>query len=228
MSAVPRLVDATWPEVAVAAVTHLVVPLGSCEQHGPHLPLDVDTRIAEAVAQRLVERREDLTLGPTISIGASGEHAGFAGTLSIGSEALELLLIELVRSADHFASVVVVNGHGGNVDALVRAARALESDGRRFCHLNCHVPGSDPHAGWGETSVLLHLAPEIVRMDRAEIGVLEPWSEIGDRVVVEGVAAVSPNGVLGDPTRATAADGERLLSALVDRLSLKLAGWTDD
>ena len=228
MSAVPRLADATWSEVAVGGAAHLVVPLGSCEQHGPHLPLDVDTRIAEAVARRLVGRRDDLTLGPTISVGASGEHSGFPGTLSIGSEVLELVVIELARSADHFASVVVVNGHGGNVDALVRAARVLESDGRRFCHLNCHVPGSDPHAGWGETSILLHLAPEVVRMERAEIGVMKPWSEIGGRVVAEGFAAVSPNGVLGDPTRAAAADGERLLAELVDRLSLEMAGWTDD
>jgi mycofactocin system creatininase family protein len=228
LSAVPRLADATWSEVAIGGAAHLVVPLGSCEQHGPHLPLDVDTRIAEAVARRLVDRRDDLTLGPTISIGASGEHAGFAGTLSIGREALELVLVELARSADHFSSVVVVNGHGGNVDALVRAARVLESDGRRFCHLDCHVPGSDPHAGWGETSILLHLAPEVVRMELAEIGLMKPWSEIGDRVVIEGFAAVSPNGVLGDPTRATAVDGERLLAELVDRLSLKMAGWADD
>src|ERR1700761_7310718 len=90
----------------------IMVPLGSVEQHGPHLPLDTDTRIAGAVAAE-VTRRIDGTLGPPLAYGASGEHAGFAGTLSMGLDALELVVLELIRSADHFAGVIVVNGHGG-------------------------------------------------------------------------------------------------------------------
>ena len=227
MSGPRRLADATWPEVAGAGTIHLVVALGSCEQHGPHLPLDTDTRIAVAVAERVVAGHGSLVLGPTIAVGASGEHAGFPGTLSIGQEVLGHVLVELARSADHFASVVVINGHGGNVDTLVRAGQVLTGEGRRFCHLNCHIPGGDAHAGWSETSILLHLAPAAVRSDRIEVGITEPWSEIGERVVAEGFAAVSQNGVLGDPTGATATDGERLLADLVDRLSAQVAGWAD-
>lgn len=205
-----------------------MIALGSCEQHGPHLPLDVDTRIAVAVAEAIVDRRADLTLGPTLAIGASGEHAGFAGTLSIGTEVLESVLVELVRSADHFESVLVINGHGGNVTTLATASTRLAAEGRNFRHVNCHISGGDPHAGWSETSILLHLWPEVVRLDLVEVGVTAPWSEIGARVIAEGFAAVAPNGVLGDPTRATAADGQRLFDGLVDRLGATVAGWLDD
>lgn len=213
--------------MAAAGPLHLVIALGSCEQHGPHLPLDVDTRIAVAVAEAVVDRRVDLTLGPVLAIGASGEHAGFPGTLSIGTDVLESVLIELTRSADHFASVLVINGHGGNVSTLVNASTHLADEGRTFRHVNCHISGGDPHAGWSETSILLHLAPEVVRLDLVEVGVTTPWSEIGSRVIAEGFAAVAPNGVLGDPTCATAEDGRRLFDGLVDRLSATVAGWLD-
>src|SRR5664279_4473379 len=98
----------------------LIVPLGSPEQHGPHLPLDTDTRIADAVAGRVAERLDgDWLLAPAIGYGASGEHEGFPGTISIGTAALQLLLIEFGRSASGWASrMVFVNGHGGNVEAL--------------------------------------------------------------------------------------------------------------
>lgn len=214
--------------MAAADGLHVVIPLGSCEQHGPHLPLDVDTRIAVAAAERLVDRRDDLTLGPTISIGASGEHAGFPGTLSIGTAALEAVLVEVARSADHFASLLIVNGHGGNVSTLAVVADRLADEGRIFRHVNCHIPGGDPHAGWSETSIMLHLAPQLVRMDLAEIGVTAPWSEIGPTVVADGFAAVSPNGVLGDPTGGTAAAGCELLDDLVDRLESIVAGWLNE
>ncbi|HNJ23242.1 MAG TPA: creatininase family protein, partial [Microthrixaceae bacterium] len=120
-----RLAELSWPDVPEPSV--LVVPLGSCEQHGPHLPLDTDTRIAEALAAALVDRLGDgMVLGPTVGVGASGEHESFPGTLSIGTVVLEGVLVELVRSAlpppgsdrpRPFRGVVVVNGHGGNVEA---------------------------------------------------------------------------------------------------------------
>src|SRR5829696_8104302 len=115
----------TWPELGEgatgAAGRLLAVPLGSCEQHGPHLPLATDTLVAGALAFRLAAQRTDVVVAPAMPFGASGEHAGFPGTLSIGTDALESVLVELGRSADQFAGVVFVNGHGGNVDALSRA-----------------------------------------------------------------------------------------------------------
>ncbi len=218
----------TWPEVD-ARPGVLVVPLGSCEQHGPHLPFDTDTRIAVAVATAIVEADDRLVLGPTIGVSASGEHAGFAGTLSFGTVVVEEMLVELARSADAFDGVVVVNGHGGNLETLAAATGRVVSEGRRFAAVSCHVPGGEPHAGWGETSILLHLAPEVVRMDRAEPGVTLPWSEVGGRAVREGFAAITPNGVLGDPTRATASDGVALFSDLVARVRQQVGaavtGW---
>src|SRR3546814_9414987 len=109
-----HLVDLTWPEVAkVAASTLLAVPLGATEQHGPHLPIGTDTTIATALADRLSEARPDVIVAPSVAYGSSGEHAGFAGTISIGGPATSNVVVELVRSADAFRGVVLVSGHGG-------------------------------------------------------------------------------------------------------------------
>ena len=90
---------ATWRQVeATAGGALLALPLGSLEQHGPHLPLDTDTRIADAVAGGLAARRPGVVVAPPVAYGASGEHAAFAGTLLIGHEPLAAMLVELVRS----------------------------------------------------------------------------------------------------------------------------------
>ncbi len=167
--AVTSLGRQAWPDVASVRPL-LAIPLGSCEQHGPHLPLDTDTTIAVAVASELARRRDDVLVAPALAYGASGEHAGFAGTLSIGLAALEHVLVELVRSADHFAGVVLVNGHGGNARAVERAVATLRREGRRVLAWWPSVPGGDAHAGRVETSLLLAIAPETVRMDLAAAG----------------------------------------------------------
>ena len=123
-----RLTETTWPEVTQPV---LCVPLGSCEQHGPHLPLGTDTIIAEAIADALAGRRPGLVVAPTVGVTASGEHADFPGTLSIGTAALVSVVVELVRSADWADGVVLVNGHGGNRDAVDRAVATLEGEQRR-------------------------------------------------------------------------------------------------
>ena len=94
--------------------------------------------------------------------------------------------------------------------------------------MHCGVPGGDPHAGRTETSLLLHLAPDVVRLDRAEPGDTRPWAEIAPVVTAGGVAAVSPNGVLGDPTGASADEGGRLFDAICERVRDEVAGWADD
>lgn len=203
----------------------LVVPVGSLEQHGPHLPLDTDTRIAVAIARAATERRTDTVLGPPIGIGASGEHSAFPGTLSIGTETLTAVLVELVRSADAFAGTVLVNGHGGNIDA-VRAATACGLDEGRIVHAWFpRIPGGDAHAGRTETSILLALDPTCVRVDALAAGVTTPMIELQERLRTEGVRAVSANGVLGDPVGASAREGAILLDALVDDLRARLDEW---
>jgi mycofactocin system creatininase family protein len=206
----------------------IAVPLGSCEQHGPHLPLDTDTRIAVALADRLASVRPNILVAPALAYGASGEHAGFEGTLSIGQAALELVIVELVRSADAFDGVVLVNGHGGNAEAVARAVAVSTSDGRRVLSWTPSIDvssGADAHAGRTETSALLALAPSTVRLDLARPGATAPLAGLMDDLRAGGVQAVAANGVLGDPTDASAAEGVALLRTLADDLVAAFDQW---
>src|SRR6204780_384762 len=125
-----ELAQLRWPEIEGGERRLLVVPVGSREQHGPHLPLDTDTRIAVAVARRACAGRPGVVLAPAFSVGASGEHAAFPGTLSIGAEALATCLIELGRHASlHWPAMLLVNGHGGNATAISSAVERLRYEG---------------------------------------------------------------------------------------------------
>ncbi len=235
------LSGARWPEVEAGPRRLLVVPVGSLEQHGAHLPLDTDTRIATAVAARACAGRTGVGLAPAIAIGASGEHADFPGTLSIGTTALSALLVELGRHASlHWPAMLLVNGHGGNVTAIRDALKLLADEGRRnhvwHAGLRPGLPAREPavaddagapqaalvpdaHAGRVETSIMLALAPEDVRLEAASRGDTRPLREIMPDLAARGVRQVSPNGVLGDPAGASAAEGTRLLGLLVADLS---------
>lgn len=188
----------------------LLVPVGSCEQHGAHLPLSTDTIIAEHLCSQVT----DVLITPPIGIAASGEHAGFPGTLSIGNEALTRMLIELGRSADWSMGVVFVNGHGGNTRAISLAVAALRAESRRAATWSPRVDG-DAHAGHTETSIMLAIAPHLVDLGRAIVGNTNPLSEIIDEMRTSGIKGVSENGVLGDPSGATHDEGQRLLAEMV-------------
>jgi mycofactocin precursor peptide peptidase len=212
------LADSRWPDIEAAPRDVLVVPTGSLEQHGPHLPLDTDTVIATAVAAGLHAARPFAGLAPAVPYGASGEHADFPGTLSIGTTALRELMVELVRNASlSWGGVLVINGHGGNLRALTEAAEICSYEGRLLNVVHLGTPGADAHAGRTETSLLLHLSAERVRRDLAEAGVTTPVGELLPELARAGVRAISPNGVLGDPAGATAGEGAQLLEALVDK-----------
>ncbi len=214
-----HLGDLRWPELADGVRRILAVPVGSCEQHGAHLPLDTDTRIAIAVAHRLADARDDVVVAPPLTITASGEHAGFPGTLSVGTDVTAALVVELVRSADWARGVLLVNGHGGNRDAVERAVAVGTAEGRTVVAFWPHVEGGDLHAGCTETSIMLHLDPDAVDLAAATAGPSPTIAELRRA----GVRAVSPGGVLGDPSHASAADGIRILAALTEQIVRRAA-----
>ncbi len=221
------LAGSVWPEIADAPL--LVVPLGSVEQHGPHLPFITDTAVAGAVAEAAAGRLDGAVLAPALTYGASGEHEDFPGTISIGTEALTGLLVEYGRSACRWAGrVLIVNGHGGNLDALRAAGRVLRAEGRDVAWFPCAVPDGDAHAGRTETSLMLHVEPNGVRTDDAVAGETSPIGMLLPRLRAEGVRAVSPNGVLGDPAGATPEEGADLLNGLVERAVAAASGWRVD
>lgn len=249
-----RLDAATWPEVealAAAAPTTLLVPLGATEQHGPHLPLGTDSAIAAALADAAASRTPGAFVAPVLPYGSSGEHQDFPGTLSIGAACTESVLVELGRSAaETFDRLLLVNGHGGNATPLAAAVDRLRAEGRDARAWSPRF-GGDAHAGRTETSLMLALtdapdrgrpsstAPErgrpslsigerrspAVRMERAAAGNEAPVGELIGRLRDEGVRAVAANGVLGDPSGASAAEGHALLAAALDNLCATLRNW---
>ncbi|MCW2698841.1 MAG: mycofactocin biosynthesis peptidyl-dipeptidase MftE [Blastococcus sp.] len=223
----PSLAGSVWPEIPTAPL--LVVPLGSVEQHGPHLPLNTDTVVAAALAEAAADALDGALLAPALTYGASGEHEDFPGTISIGTEALTGLLVEYGRSACRWAGrVLIVNGHGGNLDALRAAGTVLRSEGRDVAWFPCAFPAGDAHAGRTETSLMLHVEPKRVRGTRSILGETAGIATLLPRLRAEGVRAVSPNGVLGSPAGASAEEGAALLAGLVHQLVGAVSGWRVD
>jgi creatinine amidohydrolase len=221
-----RLADATWAEVevGVAGSMTLLVPLGATEQHGPHLPIGTDATIAVALAEGAAAGVPDAIVAPALPYGSSGEHQDFAGTLSIGAEATELVLIELGRSAtETFERVLFVNAHGGNVGPLAAAVRQLRTESRDVRAWSPRL-GGDAHAGRTETSLMLALE-ETVRVELAEAGNTLPLVDLIDDLRTGGVGAAAENGVLGDPSGASAEEGSVLLAAAVEDLRATLVTW---
>lgn len=237
------LSEMTWPEVQAAVAagrSSALIAVGAIEQHGPHLPLATDTLIATEVARRVAERMPDLLLGPTLPIGVSTHHLSFPGTLSISERTFRDQVTACVESlaAHGIDRVFVLSGHGGNFGPLARLA--LECDGRigatefvPFSDLSAFIDvfqsvsaadgitpeASGAHAGEWETSVMLAIHPELVRMDQAEVGFVGAFDDAtAERLFAEGTASLAANGVLGDPASATAERGGRHLAAWVDTL----------
>lgn len=210
----------------------VVVPVGSTEQHGPHLPLDTDTVIATAVARGAVDlmaqdeiRNGAVVLAPALAYGSSGEHQDFPGTSSIGTSVLHEVIVELTRSMSTWAGrVVFVNAHGGNLAALRGAVSQLVDEGHEVCWVACATEEVDLHAGRTETSLMLHLAPWNVHLERAEAGNTGTLAELLAPMMAGGVKAVSANGVLGDPAGATADEGRALLDSMVADVRARIEG----
>ncbi len=236
----------SWPEVRAAIEggrDTIVLALGATEQHGPHMPIGTDAMLGDRLAFALADRL-DAFVAPTVRVGCSSHHVGFAGTMSIGDETFHALVSDLVRSlaAGGFRRIVLVPTHGGNFGPLAAALEKLGPvDGVRVdaitdvsVLLQVAMLGQDEHgvplnegglhAGEWETSLMLELHPELVHMERAEAGFTgDPQEAIGTLFRDEGVASLSENGVLGDPARSSAEHGRRYWERAVE-LALESLG----
>jgi creatinine amidohydrolase len=213
----------SWNEVPERSL--VLIPLGSTEQHGPHLPFSTDTFIAEQVAVAVAEKLSSKDLGPvmvapSLAYGASGEHQAFPGTVSIGQEALAVVLVEMIRSVSTWGQrIVLVNGHGGNVATVQQVVDQMRFERHDVMWTSCALETpNDAHAGHDETSVVLYLLPESVRLTSIVAGNRQPLEEILPDLIAKGVRPVSHSGVLGDPTTADATFGEEQFALMVARI----------
>ena len=213
-----ELKNITWQNAEIMSRDVLIIPLGSIEQHGPHLPLDTDSVIAQAIASELHARHNTSGLAPLVAYGASGEHSDFPGTLSIGAAALTTVLTELIRDASRYwKAVLFVNGHGGNSEAINAAINLANAESYLAAATGLRGDPTDTHAGFQETSLMLHLDPTRVHLELAMPGNSAPLNEILGIMQEKGVRVVSPNGILGDPTHASRTLGEQLFNQAVEQ-----------
>jgi len=239
------LADEAWPDLESYFETEslALVPLGSTEQHGPHLPEGTDHLIAAAFAREVAERTGYLCT-PTVPVGVSGHHRQFHGTMWVDPPAFRNYVESLARnlSSHGIDRMIFVNAHGGNVAHLREVGRRLRTAGDAYAiewmwdesipdliEEAFERPG--PHGGPKETALLQHLAPDLVHEDRLEAardgGLVEWGSDVGRvhgaRTFYDAIDNTD-NGVLGDQTEATASIGAELFDAAADRL-VRLCDW---
>jgi creatinine amidohydrolase len=227
----------TWPQVRAqidAGRDTVVLALGATEQHGRHLPLATDALLGDHLARMLADRL-DAFLAPTLRVGCSEHHLGFAGTMSLSEGTFHAVVGDLVRSllTGGFRRIVLVPTHGGNFAPLAAAVAKLDESQAvtaltdlgvlfqiaQMGEREYGVPLAEGglHAGEWETSLLLAIHPELVKMEHAEAGFTgDPQDALQGIFAEGGVAALSKNGAIGDPRRATAEHGQRYWSAAVD------------
>jgi creatinine amidohydrolase/Fe(II)-dependent formamide hydrolase-like protein len=213
----------------------VVIAFGATEQHAHHMPLATDALLGDHLARQLAERL-DAFVAPTVRVGCSSHHLAFPGTLSISEETFHATVADLVFSLVQagFGRIVLVPAHGGNFGPLAAAVEKLpESERRhvvaitdlgvfiRVAQLGEHefevpMPEGGLHAGEWETSMLLAIHPDLVRMDRAEAGYVGDPQEAVAGLFESGVDALSKTGVIGDPTQASAEHGRRYWDVVLD------------
>ncbi|WP_327051164.1 creatininase family protein [Halomicrococcus gelatinilyticus] len=229
------LEELTWPEVESAlesGTRTAVVAVGSVEQHGPHLPLIMDTLDGDELARRIAERLGDALAAPTIRPGCSGHHMEFPGTITVPPETLMDLVRAYCRSLDEhgFEHLVLVPTHGGNfapVNAVApEIAREIDANVVVLGDLDEHmellneglreagVEYEEPviHAGAAETAIVMAVDEDLVRTDELAVGHEGDLSTA--RLLSEGFESITENGVLGDPRKATPEAGEAILETV--------------
>lgn len=201
--------EKTLPELERIRLEVVVVPLGSFEQHGPHLPYNTDTLIAEGVS-KFVAEKINAAVAPTITLGVSPEHMDFWGTVTVKPDTLRKVLEDVIESftAHGVGKIVVVNAHGGNVDAI----KGLESEAVRVFNVT-ELVGDYGHAGEIETSIMLYLHPKRVRASKIRKFMYRK-PEGGRWKTID----YSASGVLGDPTKADRKKGKKYFKEITEKI----------
>lgn len=237
-----RLAELTWPQARrrLRETSVALLPVGAIEQHGPHLPLDIDAwdaaYLCEQVALRCTGVRP-LVL-PLIPYGVSYHHGDFPGTISVGPETLARMVHEVGTSvvAHGIDKLLIVNGHGGNGPALAFAAQLINRDSHIFVAVDSGETSdaeisalvgtpNDAHAGEFETSTALATRPELVYLEHAhrDVQVFDsPFLDYDSELAVEWpvrTARIAPSGIMGDPTIATAEKGRQMWEIQIRNLA---------
>jgi creatinine amidohydrolase len=231
--------EMTAPEIRAVdyASTLVIAPIAACEQHGPHLPVITDTILATAVAEGVERALADrVLLLPTLWLGASDHHLPFGGTLTASLPAYEQMLVELLTPMldGGFRRFLVLNGHGGNIDPLRVALRRLDVEfprailtGAAYWDLAepelaalCRGPRKEMgHACEIETSMVLHLRPDLVRLDRARDDPDDSPTNLRGLSWPRDFARRTDHGVVGYPEQADGERGRLMLEAAIDRVA---------
>lgn len=205
-----------------------IIPVGSIEQHGPHLPISTDTDIVTEVAKRVAEKNKFLLL-PTISYGVSYEHAPFFN-LSIKESTLKSILTDLCQSLldNGIRTVFIINGHHGNLKPIknldVKLKKISKNKLNVFPLSYWHFMKREfDHAGFVETSLMLVISKN-VKMNLAEKGLITDKMNKGEiarlgKLASKSFPKVTKNGIWGDPTKATKNEGKKILAEIVENLS---------
>lgn len=233
---------ATLPEIAEFAARHpyAILPVGSFEQHGPHLPLDTDNIIAGRMAIETARRSTGLVL-PTLSIGYAWVWRGKPGTLTLRFDTYMDVIRDIAESLEGWGikALFVLSGHGSNPQPVKHAIRELIHEKHDIHVLNSLYLGQnvmlaeaesktwhgDFHAEEIETSIMLAIAPELVRMDRAAADYPPAPADYGKSELSMG--HLMRSGVFGDPTKATAEKGRRWIDAAADQTAELWLGYLE-
>ena len=210
--------------------TIAVIPVGSIEQHGPHLPISTDSDIVSEVAKKISEKNRYFLL-PTITYGISFEHAPFFN-LSIRESTLRAILIDLCTSLveNNIKTIFIINGHHGNLKSIknidVKIKKILKNKVKVYPLSYWHFMDRDfDHAGFVETSLMLAISKN-VKMKLAKKGLItdkmtkQEIIKIG-KLANQSFPKATKNGIWGDPTKATKKDGNKILNEIIENLSKK-------
>lgn len=243
-----KLEECSWKDVQAALVEGydtVIIPSGSIEQHGPHLPILTDALIGEVLGEQIAARLGKAFSAPVIRPGLSEHHMAFPGSLTLTPDTFQRVLAEycLALARHGFRYLVLISSHGGNFEAIEQGSAGIQAQIREnglpavvipYVDLEKYVriqqdilveqfggraEEASGHADVVETAMMLAIRPDLVKMSQAEPGWMGDLFTVKDQLFKEGLQAITANGILGDPRRATEAMGRQVLELTVQEMA---------